>query len=59
MDHVVRAALVDGHITRSERKLLVNAAAKLGWSEVQLKKAIADGRDELYRQAKKMLKRRR
>ena len=59
VNHLVRAALVDGRITRSERKLLTRAVAKFGWSEERLNKTIARNRDELYRQAKTILRRRK
>ena len=59
VDHLVRAALVDGYITRRERALLVRAADSIGWGETQLNAAIDLSREQLYRQAKKILKRRR
>jgi hypothetical protein len=56
MDHLLRAALVDGKITRSEHKLLIQAGQQIGWSAADLKIALARIRKELYQNAKKIIR---
>lgn len=59
MDHLLRAALVDGKVTRSEFNLLLQTAEQLGWSVADLKMAIARVRKELFQQAKQIIRQRR
>ena len=59
MDHLVRAALVDGKVTRSEHELLLMAGEQIGWSDADLKMATARIRRELYQQARQIIKGRR
>ena len=59
MDHLLRAALVDGKVTRSEQKLLLQAGQQVGWSAADLKIALARIRKELYQQAKTIIRDRR
>jgi uncharacterized tellurite resistance protein B-like protein len=56
MDHLIRGALVDGRITRSEKKLLNQSARQLGWSNADFKLAVARSRRELYSQAKGIIR---
>ncbi len=56
MDHLIRAALIDGRITRSEHCLLNQAAGELGWSNADFKLAVAKSRRELYLQAKQIIR---
>lgn len=56
MDHLLHAAMVDGKITRSEHKLLLQTAQQIGWSAADLKIALARIRKELYQQAKKIIR---
>ena len=56
MDHVIRAALIDGRITRQEQKMLAQVSKQLNWANVDLKMAIARNRGELYQQAKEILR---
>lgn len=55
MDHLIRAALIDGQIESRERRLLRSAADQMGWAEADLKLAIARSRRELYQQAKEII----
>ena len=55
MDHLIRAALIDGRIHSRERRLLRSAAAQIGWSAADLKLAIRRNRGELYRQAREII----
>lgn len=59
MDHLLRAALVDGRVTRSEHQLLLKASQQIGWSAADLKIALARNRRELYQQAKQIIRNRR
>lgn len=59
MDHLLRAALVDGKVTRSEYDLLLQTSEQLGWTRVDLKMAIARNRKELFQQAKQIIRERR
>ncbi len=59
MEHLLRAALVDGKVTRSEQKLLLQAGRQIGWSAADLKIALARIRKELYQQARKIVRARR
>ena len=59
MDHLLRAALVDGKVTRSEHELLLKAGQQVGWSAADLKIALSRIRKELYQQAKKVIRDRR
>jgi uncharacterized tellurite resistance protein B-like protein len=59
MDHLLRAALVDGKVTRGERDLLINAGNQIGWTAADLKMAHARIRKELYQQAKTIIRQRR
>lgn len=56
MDHLLRAALVDGQVTRSERELLLKAGEQMGWTRADLKMALARIRGELYQQARRILR---
>lgn len=56
MDHLVRAALIDGRITRNEKQLLARAGQQLDWTALDLKLAIARNRRDLYQQAKTILR---
>ncbi len=59
MDHLLRAALVDGTVTRSEQDLLLQAGSQIGWSAADLKIALGRTRSELFQQAKKIIRERR
>ena len=59
MDHLLRAALVDGKVTRSEQALLLQAGSQIGWSAADLKIALGRTRTELFQQAKKIIRERR
>ncbi|MCP4510829.1 MAG: TerB family tellurite resistance protein, partial [Fuerstiella sp.] len=59
MDHLLRAALVDGKVTRSEHELLLKAGQQIGWSAADLKIALSRIRKELYQQAKTIIRERR
>lgn len=59
MDHLLRAALVDGKVTRTEFHLLLQTAQQIGWSTADVKMAIARIRKELFQQAKKIIRKRR
>jgi predicted RNA-binding Zn-ribbon protein involved in translation (DUF1610 family)/uncharacterized tellurite resistance protein B-like protein len=56
MDHLLRAALVDGKVTRSEQDLLLQAGSQIGWSAADLKIALGRTRTELFQQAKKIIR---
>lgn len=58
MDHLIRAALIDGRITRHEEQLLWQVGRQLNWEKADLKYAIARNRTKLYQQAKTVLRRR-
>lgn len=59
MDHLLRAALVDGKVSRSEFDLLVKAGLQIGWSPADVKMGLARIRKELYQQAKSIVRHRR
>jgi len=59
MEHLLRAALVDGKVTRSEQDLLLQAGSQIGWSAADLKIALGRTRSELFQQAKKIIRERR
>lgn len=59
MDHLLRAALVDGKVTRSEQDLLLQAGSQIGWSAADLKIALGRNRTELFQQAKRIIRERR
>ncbi len=59
MEHLLRAALVDGKVTSAERTLLQKAATQIGWSEADLRLALARVRKELYQQARTILRARK
>ena len=59
MNHLLRAALVDGKVTRSEYALLVRAGEQIGWAAADLKMALARVRKELFTQAKTIIRERR
>ena len=59
MDHLLRATLVDGIITRAEFKLLQKAVEQIGWSTADLKLGIVRIRTELYKAAKTSIRDRR
>ena len=59
MDHLIRAALIDGRITGHEQKLLLQVCRQLEWEQADLKYAIARNRNKLYQQAKAVLRRRK
>lgn len=59
MNHLLRAALVDGKVTRSEYDLLFQTSQQLGWSAADLKMAIARTRKELFQQARRVIRERR
>ncbi len=56
MDHLLRAALVDGQLTRTEYDLLLKAGQQMGWSATDLKMALARNRKQLYQQAKQIIR---
>jgi uncharacterized tellurite resistance protein B-like protein/predicted RNA-binding Zn-ribbon protein involved in translation (DUF1610 family) len=56
MDHLLRAALVDGKVTRSEERLLLQASEQIGWTSADLKIALARVRRELFQQAKSIIR---
>lgn len=59
MDHLLRAALVDGQVTRKEKALLTQASAELGWAPIDLKMALSRVRGELHKQAKSVIREQR
>lgn len=59
MDHLLRAALVDGKVTRSEKALLVRTGEQIGWTSADLNIALARVRKELFQQAKTIIRERR
>jgi len=59
MDHLLRAALVDGKVTRSEKTLLLRACEQIGWTAADLHIALARIRKELFQQAKAIIRQRR
>jgi len=59
MNHVIRAALIDGRITRQERKMLAQVSERLDWTDADLNMAIARNRGALYQQAQEILRKRR
>ena len=59
MDHLLRAALIDGRVTRSEHALLVNVGRQLGWSPADLRIALARVRGELFQQARQVIRNRK
>jgi len=56
MDHLIRAALIDGRITSHENELLIKAGARINWAPADLKHAIQRTRSDLFRQAKEVLR---
>lgn len=56
MDHLIRAALIDGRITSHELQLLRQVSQQLNWADADLKHAVARNRSKLYRQAKAVIK---
>ncbi|MEM6472755.1 MAG: TIM44-like domain-containing protein [Planctomycetota bacterium] len=56
MDHLLRASLIDGRVTRSEVELLRQASKQLHWSDADLKLALKRTRKELHQQAKQILR---
>ena len=59
MDHLLRAALIDGKVTRAEHQLLLKASQQIGWSPADLKMGLARVRKELFQQAKTIIRERR
>ena len=59
IDHLVRAALIDGRVTRKEFKLLLKAGGQLGRGPDELKAVITRNRKELYEQARQIIRKRR
>jgi uncharacterized tellurite resistance protein B-like protein len=56
MTHLVRAALLDGEVSREETALLERAAQRIGWTPAQLRDAVRDERRDLYREARDVLR---
>jgi Tim44-like domain len=56
MDLLIRAALVDGKIKRSEYDLLSTAGQQVGWATADLKVAVARTRRQLYQQARRIIR---
>lgn len=56
MDHLIRAALIDGRITGKEKRLLRRVCGQMGWSLGDLKAAIYRNREHLYKQARQVIR---
>lgn len=56
MEHLVRAALIDGKVTRGEKQFLRQVGGQIGWSEADLTLALARIRKELYQKARKIIR---
>jgi hypothetical protein len=56
MDHLIRAALIDGQISSHENELLCQVGKQLNWAPADLKHAIQRTRNDLFRQAKTVLR---
>ena len=55
MDQLIRAALIDGRITRQEQQILLQVSTKLNWSKADLKIAVARNRSALFKQSKAII----
>jgi hypothetical protein len=56
MEHLIRAALLDGQITSHEKELLLQVSGQLNWAPADLKHAIQRARSDLFRQAKAVIR---
>ncbi|MEM0927615.1 MAG: hypothetical protein AAGJ83_16330, partial [Planctomycetota bacterium] len=56
MDHLLRGAMIDGQVTRSEFHLLRQASKKLNWSDADLKLALKKTRRELHQQSRQIIR---
>ena len=56
MDQLVRAALIDGTISKPEKKLLQDVANQFEWSKADLKYAINRVQKSLYRQSRQIIR---
>ena len=59
MDQLIRAALIDGRITRQEQQILLTASARFNWSKADLKYALARNRTALFKQSKAIIRKAR
>ena len=57
MVQLIRAALIDGMISREERKLLVGVGSQVGWTAREISRSIKATRKDLYGEAKDVLDR--
>ena len=56
MDQLIRAALIDGRITRQEQQILLQVSMQFKWSKADLKYAIARNRTALFKQSKAIIR---
>ena len=56
MDQLIRAALIDGRITRQEQQILLQVSKRLNWAIADLKHAIARNRSDLFKQSKAIIR---
>lgn len=56
MDHLIRVALIDGKLTGSEKKVLVQIGERVGWVAADLNVAITRNRSALYREAQAIIR---
>ena len=59
MDQLIRAALIDGRITRQEQQILLTVSARFNWSKADLKYALARNRTALFKQSKAIIRKAR
>ncbi|MDA1232207.1 MAG: hypothetical protein O2856_15645, partial [Planctomycetota bacterium] len=56
LNALLRAALADGNVCRSERDMLLRITQPIGWSVIDLKQHIGRIRRDMYHEAKRSLK---
>ncbi|MDE0938254.1 MAG: TIM44-like domain-containing protein, partial [Mariniblastus sp.] len=59
MDQLIRAALIDGRITRQEQQILLRVSKQFNWSHADLKYAVARNRTKLFKQSKAIIRKAR
>ena len=56
MLQLIRAALIDGMISKEEQRFLVGIATPLGWTARDLNRSIKHERSRLYQEAKQVIR---
>ncbi|PQO30063.1 TIM44-like domain-containing protein [Blastopirellula marina] len=59
LTRMIDMALIDGHLDRSEKKLIATTGKRLGMSDYDVARLLAKRKSELYREAKEELKERK